>query len=357
MVASRRAAQISKIMFRIAASDLDEIVRLAAPDLERLRGARLFLTGGTGFFGKWLLAALDRAERELGLGLNVTILSRDPRRFIEQWPEAENRPGWKWFEGHVAQLPVLLERFDYVLHAAADAPTQPTEAAEAERSRAIVEGTKRALALAERPGTKRLLFISSGAVYGAATGKREGASENDYHRARAAMPYGEAKRAAELACEQSEADYNIARAFAFLGPHLPLDQNFAAGNFIGDALRGGPIEVRGDGTALRSYLYPTDLVVWLLAILTRGHLDTAYNVGSDEVVSTAELARLIAGEVNPVPEVVIQACEKLQGPQNIYLPNIARAREELGLRVTVPLREAIRRTLAFHREGSRPANS
>jgi len=348
MVASRRAGQITKIMFRIAASDLDEIVRLAAPDFERLRGARIFLTGGTGFFGKWLLAAFDRAERELKLGLNITILSRHPARFATQWPEVKSRPGWKLFEGHVAELPALLERFDYVLHAAADAPTQPNEAAEAERSRSIVEGTRRVLALAERPDTKRLLFISSGAVYGEATGKPEGASERDYYRARAAMAYGTAKRAAELACEQSEADYNIARAFAFLGPHLPLDQNFAAGNFIRDALRGGPIEVRGDGTALRSYLYPTDLVVWLIAILTRGHLDTAYNVGSDEVVSTAELARLIADEVRPAPEVVIQAREKLQGPQNVYLPNIARAKEELGLRVTVPLREAIRRMLAFH---------
>jgi len=339
-------------MFRIAPSDLDEMLRLGAADFEKLRDARLFLTGGTGFFGKWLLAAFDHAERELKLRLDITILSRDPTRFAAQWPEVKIRPGWKLFEGHVAELPVLLERFDYVLHAAADAPAQSGEAAEVERSRSIVEGTKRVLALAEKPGTKRLLFVSSGAVYGEATGKLEGASERDYYRARAAMAYGTAKRAAELACEQSEADYNIARAFAFLGPHLPLDQNFAAGNFIGDALRGGPIEVRGDGTALRSYLYPTDLVVWLIAILTRGHLDTAYNVGSDEAVSTGELARLIADEARPAPEVVIQSREKLEGPQNIYLPNIARAHDELGLRVTVPLREAIRRTLAFHKTPS-----
>jgi len=339
-------------MFRIAPSDLDEMLRLGSADFEKLRGARIFLTGGTGFFGKWLLAAFDHAERELKLGLNITILSRDPARFVAQWPEVKARPGWRLFEGHVAELPVLLERFDYVLHAAADGAAQSGEAAEAERSRVIVEGTKRALALAEKPGTKRLLFISSGAVYGDATGKPGGASENDFHRARAAMAYGEAKRAAELACERSKADHNIARAFAFLGPHLPLDQNFAAGNFIGAALRGGPIQVRGDGTALRSYLYPTDLVVWLLAILTRGHLNTSYNVGSDEVVSTRDLAHAIAAATHEDARVEIQSREKLQGPQNIYLPNITRAKEELGLRVTVPLREAIRRTLAFHKTPS-----
>lgn len=335
-------------MFHIAPADLEEIVRLGARDFEALRGTRLFITGGTGFFGKWLLAGLDRADRELGLDLRLTILSRDPRRFAAQWPEVEGRKGWTLFEGHVAELPVLLERFDYVVHAAADAPAQASEAAETERSRAIVEGTRRVLALAERKGTKRLLFVSSGAVYGAATGKLEGAAEEEFAEAKAVMPYGEAKRAAERACAGSKAACGIARAFAFLGPHLPLDRNFAAGNFIADALRGGAIRVRGDGTALRSYLYPTDLVTWLIAILTRGAAGAAYNVGSDEVVSTRDLARAMAAETSEDARVEIQSTQP-QGPQNIYLPNIARAKDELGLRVTVPLREAIRRTLAFHR--------
>ncbi len=335
-------------MFHLARADLDEIARLGARDFEALRGARLFITGGTGFFGKWLLAGLDQADRELGLNLKLTILSRDPRRFATQWPEVESRKNWTLFEGHVAELPVLLERFDYVLHAAADGPAQATEAAEAERSRAIVEGTRRMITLAERKGTQRLLFVSSGAVYGAATGKLEGAREDEFAQARALVPYAAAKRAAEEACAKSKADCTVARAFAFLGPHLPLDQNFAAGNFIADALGGGPIRVRGDGTALRSYLYPTDLVVWLLAILARGERGAAYNVGSDEVVSTRDLARAIAAETSQDARVEIQSTQP-PGPQNIYLPNITRAKEELGLRVTVPLREAIRRTLAFHR--------
>jgi nucleoside-diphosphate-sugar epimerase len=335
-------------MFGIPRNDLDEILRVAAPDLEALRSARIFLTGGTGFFGKWLLAAFDVAEREMNLGLKLTILSRDPHRFLEQWPEAKNRPGWNFFEGHVAEMPTLLQRFDYIVHAAADTTAFSTSAEETERARAITAGTERVLELARTSHARRVLFVSSGAVYGAAAGKREGAREEDFRSAKTVTPYGEAKRAAEMACAKSGRDCVIVRAFAFLGPHLPLDAHFAAGNFLRDARRGGPIEVRGDGTALRSYLYPTDLVAWLLGLLARGIRGAAYNVGSDEVVSTEELARLIAGEVNPSPEVVVQSREP-QGPQNIYLPNITRARNELGLEVRVPLREAIRRTLAFHR--------
>jgi nucleoside-diphosphate-sugar epimerase len=310
-------------MFRIAPADLDDILRLAARDFDALRGARIFLTGGTGFFGKWLLAAFDHAERELGLGVQLTILSRDPGRFFAAWPEARGRPGWIFLEGDVAEVPNLLHRHEFVLHGAADTSGIGTPAAEAARTR-------------------------SGAIYGAAAGQRLGAKETAARRAQAATPYGEAKRAAELACERSKIDHVLARAFAFLGPHLPLDAHYAAGNFVRNALRGGPIEVRGDGTALRSYLYPTDLVVWLLALLVRGDRATAYNVGSDEVVSMAELARAIGAEATPPARVEAQAREP-QGPQNIYLPDVAKAREELGLRVTVPLREAIRRTLAFHR--------
>jgi nucleoside-diphosphate-sugar epimerase len=243
-------------------------------------------------------------------------------------------------------VPILLHRYDYVLHAAADTTAFTNDAQEAERTRTIIAGTERMLELAERSGARRMLFVSSGAIYGAASGRRSGAREEDS--AHPVTPYGVAKLAAERACLEAKVDGVIARAFAFLGPHLPLDAHFAAGNFLRDALRGGPIEVRGDGTALRSYLYPTDLVAWLLGILARGRRGAAYNVGSDEVVSTAELARLMAGEVTPAPEVIIQSREP-QGPQNIYLPDIARARSELGLKVRVPLREAVRRTLTFSR--------
>jgi nucleoside-diphosphate-sugar epimerase len=338
-------------MFGIAPHDLTEILRRGGRDFKALRGAKIFITGGTGFFGKWLLAALDHAEAEMNLGLRLTLLSRRPRRFLERWPEAADRPGWNFFEGDVAEVPNLLPRFDYIVHAAADTTAFAHSEDEAVRARAIVEGTERMLDLALRSRAKRLLNISSGAVYGARAGVREGAREEDFENAVPVTAYGIAKRAAEELLAASEIDFVTARAFAFLGPHLPLDAHYAAGNFIRDALRGGPIEVRGDGTALRSYHYPTDLVVWLLGILARGQKGRAYNVGSDEVVSTAELARAVAKEIEPAPEVAIRSVQS-QGPQNIYLPNVARAREELGLEVGVPLQESIRRTLAF----GRPAN-
>ncbi|HEX4140084.1 MAG TPA: NAD(P)-dependent oxidoreductase [Candidatus Methylacidiphilales bacterium] len=339
-----------KRLFSIPTPDIDDILRASAADLAALRGKKLFFTGGTGFFGKWLLAALLPANAEMDLRLEITVLSRDPAAFAAKHPEMEGANGLTFLRGNVADFTTDEAAFDFILHGAADTTAFTSEAGERERSRAIVQGTQNVLDLARR-GNARLLNISSGAVYGAAAGKPEGAGEDDYAAARPVTPYGLAKREAEALCGESHVDFATARAFAFLGPHLPLDAHFAAGNFLRDAVRGGPILVRGDGTALRSYLHPADLVTWLLAILVRAPRGRAYNVGSGETVSTAQLARLIAAAVEPKAEVRIQSAQP-QGPQNIYLPDITRARTELGLTVAIPLREAIQRTLSFVRENT-----
>jgi dTDP-glucose 4,6-dehydratase len=336
-------------LFDLPARDLTHILRNAAAELEALRGKSIFITGGTGFFGKWLLGGLCHADAELGLGLRLTALSRDPASFLRRHPEAADVPGLHFEQGHVADFPLGDDRdhhLDFIIHAATDTTAFTSDADEQKRSHTILEGTRHMLDFARESSAQRFLNISSGAVYGAFAGQLTGAKEDDYASAQPLTPYGEAKRNAERLCAESGVDFVTARAFAFLGPYLPLDAHFAAGNFLRDALRGGPILVRGDGTALRSYLYPADLVVWLLRILLRGQRACAYNVGSDEAITTAQLARLIAAAVQPNPEVVIQSVQP-QGPQNIYLPDIARARTELNLDVAIPLQDAIARTLEF----------
>jgi nucleoside-diphosphate-sugar epimerase len=340
-------------LFDLPGRDLKHIVDHALRDLEPLRGKKLFLTGGTGFFGKWLLAGLCHANAELDLALQITVLSRNPARFQQQFSQLSNESCLNFVTGDVALFSTDNRVFDFVIHGAADTTAVATDTEERTRERVIVGGTGRILSLAGNCGA-RVLNLSSGAVYGGLVGQPAGAKEEDFESAVALIPYGRAKREAEQLCVDSGVDFVTARGFAFLGPYLPLDAHFAAGNFLRDALAGGPIRVRGDGSALRSYLHPADLIVWLLGILVRGRHGQAYNVGSDEVVSTAQLARRIAGAIEPKPEVVIQSVQA-EGPQNIYLPNITRARTELGLDVRIELSGAIARTLEFFEE-AKPKN-
>ena len=166
--------------------------------------------------------------------------------------------------------------------------------------------------------------------------------------------YGEGKRAAEfLACAaaSAELEVKIARCFAFVGPYLPLDANYAAGNFVADALAGRTIRVQGDGTAYRTYLYASDLAIWLWTILFRGVSRRAYHVGAETAVSIGELAALAAQcgrsglsvELAKPPEPGAQAQR--------YVPSTRRARQELQLAETVELKEGILRTLRWHEAG------
>ena len=223
----------------------------------------------------------------------------------------------------------------------------------------IVDGMCNVLEVAASASRPRLLFTSSGAVYGRQPPDVPGLTEDHepgvealadlgaYHRGKR-----EAERLGEAAVAAGDTEVVTGRLFAFAGPYLPIDAHFAVGNFIRDALDGGPVVVGGDGTPFRSYQYAADLVVWLLALLVRGESGRAYNVGSDEAVDIATLARTVAAEVGDVP-VEISGTPNPSRPAERYVPDCSRARTELGLANAVALDEAIRRTAVWHRDQGR----
>jgi dTDP-glucose 4,6-dehydratase len=139
-------------------------------------------------------------------------------------------------------------------------------------------------------------------------------------------------------------EFKIARCFAFLGPHLPLDQASAIGNFIGNALAGKPIQVNGDGTPLRSYLYAADLAVWLWTILFKGAPGRVYNVGGAKVFSITEVAAMVRNVLAPQAAIHVAQKAAMHRPPSRYLADVTRASQELGLKDWVQLDEAIRRT-------------
>jgi dTDP-glucose 4,6-dehydratase len=217
-----------------------------------------------------------------------------------------------------------------------------------------VVGTRRILDFARQKRIRRLLFTSSGAVYGRQPPDLSHVPE-DWPGAPSPLDvgsgYGQAKRASEFLCATFGIEFGfevvIARLFAFVGPYLPLDSIFAVGNFVRDAMRGGPIRIQGDGTPYRSYLYAADMATWLWVLLLQGSPSEAYNVGSEEAVTIFDLATRVAGvrELNCPVEVGARA-EPGQTPSR-YVPDVGKAARELGLRAHIGLDEGIARYLTW----------
>jgi dTDP-glucose 4,6-dehydratase len=335
--------------------DLDSVLEQTRDVWDEMRDQRVFITGGTGFFGCWLVESFCHVNRALNLRSRIMVLTRNAAAFSKKCPHLVTDPAVELCVGDVRSFEFPDGEYRYVIHAATDASARQAAENPLEMFSTIVTGTERALEFAATHGTKAFLLTSSGAVYGKQPDSMTHVPEG-YTGApdplNFASVYAEGKRGSELLCALYQktrgVNCKIARCWAFCGPHLPLDAHFAIGNFIGDVLAGRPIQVQGDGTSRRSYLYAADLSIWLWTILFRAPALMPLNVGSANDLSIYQLAQVVAATLNPAAEIKV-AVQALPGvPPSRYVPSVDRAREALGLREIVGIEENIRRTARWY---------
>ena len=338
-------------MAELLKTDIEHVLTHVAAVWPRLADQTILLTGGTGFFGKWLLESWVAARRvHAGRG-QLWLVTRNPSLLLKNLPHLARTEGLHFVIGDVRDfvIPSGLN-LDFVLHAATPAFATQEPGFPLEILDTAVCGTRHVLDIALQHGRPKVLFVSSGAVYGRYFDTSQKILET-YNGSpdplNVTSTYGEGKRQAEHLCKLYEQAHSllftVARCFAFIGPHLALDGPFAIGNFIRDARGGGPICVR-DGSSWRSYLYAADLTIWLWNLLVCGQPGMAYNVGSDDALQIGQLAEQVADFYGCAIE--------FQNPAgghkgSYYVPSVDRARVDLGLRVRVDFHDALRRTENF----------
>jgi len=314
----------------------------------------IMITGASGFVGKWLLISWIVAREELDAKGRLTCVSRKQTGYPLCLYQDALRAGVDFQFTDIRNIAALdLPGITDIIHGATPTTLGLTQTALFETVATILDGQRAVIDFATRNSVQRVLFLSSGAVYGIQPLDKKGLSEDDLtapNPLNATTGYHEAKRLAEnigaIAAMTGRIEFISARLFAFLAPLLPLDAHFAAGNFISDALNGRDIHLTGTGESVRSYQYGTDLVTWLWTILKRGRNVRAYNVGSDEFLSIAHLASLVIRSSGKNLDVA--RSELLVNPSNTrYTPDISRARQELGLQNLVPVVGGIDRTLSW----------
>tara|TARA_B100001971_G_scaffold214359_1_gene251319 strand:+ start:1418 stop:2476 length:1059 start_codon:yes stop_codon:yes gene_type:complete len=336
--------------------DLNHILQFTKNLWGELRDKRIFVTGGTGFFGCWLLECFVWANSRLKLNAEVVVLTRDYNSFCKKVPHLTTNPSVKFHTGDVRDFKFPKGEFSYVIHAATAASAELNAENPVLMFDTILRGTRQVLEFARQCGVKKLLLTSSGAVYGEQPSDLTHISESYKCEPGPDDPksaYGMGKHAAEQLCmlysKQYGIETKIARCYALVGPYLSLDIHYAMGNFILDGMKGGPIRVKGDGTPNRSYLYAADLMIWLWTILFKGKSCYPYNVGSEESISIVELARRIAGIFDKKMKVEVAKTPDPDNPVEQYVPSAERARSELQLSQTVDLLEGIRRTIRWNK--------
>ena len=337
------------------AADLNHILDQTRDVWQEVDGNRIFITGGTGFFGSWLLESFAWAVDQLDIDTRAVVLTRNREAFQKKAPHLANHPAIQFHPGDVRTFDFPEGPFSHVIHGATESSTQLNNDNPLLMLDTIIQGTRRSLEFAVHCGAQKFLLVSSGAVYGKQppdmTHIPEGFSGAP-DTATSSSSYGEGKRVAELLCsiyaKQDGLETKIARCFAFVGPYLPLDAHFAVGNFIRDGLEGGPIVVKGDGTPYRSYLYAADLAIWLWIILSKGQSNRPYNVGSEVEISISELASRTA-EICSLP---VSVCVSQKPPhgksQDRYVPSTARSQRELELKTNADLSSAIGKTFSWY---------
>lgn len=336
-------------------SDLDHILKYLYPLFEDLRGKNIFITGGTGFFGCWLLESFAWANTKLGLNAKVVVLTRNHEAFLKKAPHLATNPAISFHIGDVRNFKFPNVKFSYIIHAATEASIKLNEENPLLMFDTILDGTRRTLDFSVFCGATKYLFISSGAIYGKQPFDITHIPEN-YNGApdnlSTIYTYGNGKRAAEHLCllysQKYKIETKIARCFAFVGPYLPMNSHFAIGNFIRDGLNGGPIKVKGDGTPYRSYLYAADLAIWLWSILINGKTCYPYNVGSDNELTIATLANTVANIFKQHQSVKISKQSKKINKIERYVPSIDRAKKELGLKEYIGLSDSIKKTINWY---------
>lgn len=310
-----------------------------------MQGRSLLLIGGSGFFGK---SFLDAHRRGLLAPWGIDRISVVARSASSLRQEHADLVG-----GDISLLDLDVGRAedlpaaDFVLHAASTTDARRyAEDPKAERSNilAAIENYARVAERVHR--SSRIVFASSGAVYGQQPPEVEELPEDftpspagtlvDYKR-----DYAEAKRLSEdriVALGAGGIRTSIARCFAFVGHYLPRDQHFAIGNFLADGLEGRTVRVNARKAVYRSYMHADDLVRWLMTIAeASGTSAPIYNVGSDEAHTVGEVASVVArrfrvgADVPPIEP----------GSIDRYIPSIARARQELGLELSYDLEAAV----------------
>lgn len=277
-------------------AEIEAIGRLELP-WQKLAGTNVLVTGATGLIGSCLVDVLMSRE---GRDYCVWACGRNEVRARERFGRYAEEDGF-WFVKQDVMEPLALDvDFAYIIHAAGGASPNCFGQRPVEVIKENIVGLSHVMDYGLQHGMRRLLYLSTGEVYGEGDGRsfsEDYQGRVDCRKARACYPAS--KRAAETLCAAYGAEYGaevvVARPTHVYGPHFTESDNRVYAQMIRNARRGEDIVLKSAGTQVRSWCYVVDCAAALLYILLCGEAGETYNVADNASnCSIRQLAETIA---------------------------------------------------------------
>lgn len=311
-----------------------------------LKNKEILITGGSGFIGIWLTHLLLYLNDKHNFNIKFYLIARHTN--IELDTIIANRNDVIFMQSDIRNIREFPKDISYIIHAASSPDNRIYMSNPIESMDIIAAGTKNILENAlHLEKLEKIINLSSGQIYGLINSHN--IKENDFGKLNSnsiTAIYPEAKRYAETLTNAYRSLHKLptiqVRPFSFIGPFMDMNKPWAINNFIRDALKFKNIRILGNGKPIRSYMYPTDMALWIVTILAQGKVGSAYNLGSDCGISLEEVAlkikEIVGSSVNIDILNMNDSCSE-------FVPNIDYVRKELDLNITINFKESLKKSI------------
>lgn len=275
----------------------------AALDWKKLDGHSVLITGAAGMLGSGMTDVLIYLNEQMGYHVDIFALGRTEGKLRKRFEPYCEKDYFHILPFDISKEMHFGDKADYMVHAASNADPAMMAKYPVDTLLANVVGMNHILELALRSQTKRVVYVSSGEMYGqpddtVTNGFYEGyCGVVDYSNPRSCYPSG--KRAAEVLCQSYISQYGldvaIVRPCHCYGPTMTATDSRAMSQFFRKAINGEEIVLKSDGTLERSHCYVVDAVMAMFVVMLQGKCGEAYNIADKESVANIKtVASMIA---------------------------------------------------------------
>lgn len=340
-------------------NDCKDVIEGNVHALNKLKGQSLFISGASGFMGKWVIEIINYLNENYDFNTRVFAYASSITDDAEIYPSIYNNDLIVLIDGDIKNLVEIDSTVSYVIHLASSPDNRVYSSDPIKGMEDIIKGTEKILAASSRlENLLNFTLLSSGMVYGPVPLSDSSVEEDSFFgfdSSSLTSFYSEAKRLSESFVQAYRTQYKmpitIFRPFAFIGPYQHIDRPWAINNFIRDGLRGEPIRIIGDEDTVRSYMYPSEMALWILLGMLTQSGDNIFNLGSSDGKSIRQIAEKVeksfGGNIGLSVNIPPNNHSKSK-----FVPSIEKFENLFDIKLKINTDDAINKTIEWHRLGN-----